>query len=154
MKRVFNENKVLFLLIVIIIICVVVSGIALVKYFYSGNKDKYGNRLEGISEYPRSDKIGEDIAKLFNETETFNSVKVNLKGKLIYINIDLKEGVSLADAQTLALKSLEAFSDEEKSFYDIQLIVTTKDSEEENTLYPLMAYKNSNSTQVVWTHTN
>lgn len=153
MKRVFSENKVLLVLAIIILISFVVIGVSLVMYFYSGNgKDSYGDRLEGIEEVQIDDNVGDLVKELYKEDKAFNDVVVNVKGKIIYINIDLKENLSLVDTQSLAIKSLEVFSEEEKAFYDIQIIITAKTVEEESDIYPLMGYKNSKNSQVVWTN--
>ena len=153
MKRILSENKVLLVLAIIIIVSIVVIAVSLVLYFYTGNgKDEYGDRLQGIEDVQISDDINDKVADLYAENTAFNEVVVNVKGKIIYINIDIKENLSLVDAQSLAIKSLDAFSDEEKNFYDIQIIITAKTTEEESEIYPLMGYKNAKNSQVVWTN--
>lgn len=153
MKRILSENKVLLVLAIVIIISLVIICVSMIMYFYTGNgKDAYGDRLEGIEKVKISDNIDSDIEKIYADTTAFNEVIVNIKGKIIYINIDIKENLSLVDAQSLAIKSLEAFSEEEKSFYDIQIIITTKTTEEKSEIYPLMGYKNAKNSQVVWTN--
>ena len=108
MKRVFSENKVLLVLAIIILISFVVIGVSLVMYFYSGNgRDSYGDRLEGIEEVQIDDNVGDLVKELYKEDKAFNDVVVNVKGKIIYINIDLKENLSLVDTQSLAIKSLD-----------------------------------------------
>ena len=153
MKRILSENKVLLVLAIVIIVSIVVIAVSLVLYFYTGNgKDEYGDRLQGIEDVQISNDINDKVADLYAENTAFNEVVVNVKGKIIYINIDIKENLSLVDAQSLAIKSLDAFSDGEKSFYDIQIIITAKTTEEESEIYPLMGYKNAKNSQVVWTN--
>ena len=51
MKKAISNNKAIFLMITIILICAVLSIILLFKYFYFGNGGtKYGDRLDGIEE--------------------------------------------------------------------------------------------------------
>ena len=153
MKRILSENKVLLVLAIVIIASLIVIAVSMVLYFYTGNgKDEYGDRLQGIEDVQRPNDINEKVAELYSESTAFNDVIVNVKGKIIYINIDIKENLSLVDAQSLAIKSLDAFSDEEKNFYDIQIIITAKTTEEESDIYPLMGYKNAKNSQVVWTN--
>ena len=45
MKKIFNENKTLFILAIIIIISLIFMGVGLIRYFYGSNKDPYGDRL-------------------------------------------------------------------------------------------------------------
>ncbi len=153
MKRILSENKVLLVLAIVIIASLIVIAVSMVLYFYTGNgKDEYGDRLQGIEDVQLPNDINEKVAELYSESTAFNDVIVNVKGKIIYINIDIKENLSLVDAQSLAIKSLDAFSDEEKNFYDIQIIITAKTTEEESDIYPLMGYKNAKNSQVVWTN--
>ena len=152
MKKLFLKNKVLFLLTSIIIISIILIIIGLFVYFVKGSgKTVYGDRLVNIENY----KIDKDIKNKLEEIyidSTVDSVKYDLKGKIIYIKIDLKENLPLVDAQTLSLKAIDVFSEEQRSYYDIQLIVTTSKVEEKSKIYPIFGYKNAKNTQVVWTN--
>ena len=48
MKNLIKENKVLFVLSLVIFVSLIAIGIGVISYFYSKDGDKYGNRLEGI----------------------------------------------------------------------------------------------------------
>lgn len=150
MKKVIKENKVLFVLALIVIISLILIGVGLVKYFYSSSGDKYGDRLNGIEEHKLSDTLADDIKALYESG--VESVSVDTKGKIIYVIMDVSDGVSKVDAQSYAIKALDVFSDDDKSFYDIQFMITCKNASEETTTYPMEGYKNSNNTQVVWTN--
>lgn len=150
MKRIFKENKVLFVLLTLIIIASILIVFGLIKYFYYGNgNNAYGMRLYDISENPLNDHLASDVKELLKDS-SIKDVKVDLKGKVVYLTIDLSELMSLNDAKSLAIKSLEAFTDKEKKYYDVQFIITASSVEDENSLYPTMGYKNSNSSQIVW----
>ncbi len=150
MKKVIKENKVLFVLALIVIISLILIGVGLVKYFYSSSGDKYGDRLNGIEEHKLSNTLADDIKALYESG--VESVSVDTKGKIIYVIMDVSDGVSKVDAQSYAIKALDVFSDDDKSFYDIQFMITCKNASEETTTYPMEGYKNSNNTQVVWTN--
>ena len=150
MKKVIKENKVLFVLALIVIISLILIGVGLVKYFYSSSGDKYGDRLNGIEEHKLSNTLSDDIKALYESG--VESVSVDTKGKIIYVIMDVSDGVSKVDAQSYAIKALDVFSDDDKSFYDIQFMITCKNASEETTTYPMEGYKNSNNTQVVWTN--
>lgn len=150
MKKVIKENKVLFVLALIVIISLILIGVGLVKYFYSSSGDKYGDRLNGIEEHKLSNTLADDIKALYESG--VESVSVDTKGKIIYVIMDVSDDVSKVDAQSYAIKALDVFSDDDKSFYDIQFMITCKNASEETTTYPMEGYKNSNNTQVVWTN--
>ena len=150
MKKVIKENKVLFVLALIVIISLILIGVGLVKYFYSSSGDKYGDRLNGIEKHKLSNTLADDIKALYESG--VESVSVDTKGKIIYVIMDVSDDVSKVDAQSYAIKALDVFSDDDKSFYDIQFMITCKNASEETTTYPMEGYKNSNNTQVVWTN--
>lgn len=150
MKKVIKENKVLFVLALVVIISLILIGVGLVKYFYSSSGDKYGDRLNGIEKHKLSNTLSDDIKALYESG--VESVSVDTKGKIIYVIMDVSDGVSKVDAQSYAIKVLDVFSDDDKSFYDIQFMITCKNASEETTTYPMEGYKNSNNTQVVWTN--
>lgn len=150
MKNLIKENKVLFVLSLVIFVSLIAIGIGVISYFYSKDGDKYGNRLEGIEKYPINENVADEIKSLYESG--VESVKVDVKGKIIYIIIDVQDGVSKNDAQGYAIKSLEKFSDEIKGFYDIQFMITCKNAKEETTMYPMMGSKHSGNAQVIWTN--
>lgn len=150
MKKMIKENKVLFVLALIIFISLIAIVIGLLTYFYKSDGDKYGNRLDGVDKYPISKDISSEIKSLY-ETGV-QSVSVDVKGKIIYIIIDVNDGVSKEDARGYAIKSLEKFSDDIKSFYDIQFMITCKSITEPTTMYPMMGSKHSGNSQVIWTN--
>ncbi len=149
MKKLFVRNKVMFVLIMILLICFILIMYNLIKYFYAGNKNAYGDRLENVAEHKLDNNIEENVISLYSESEEVGDIKVELRGKIIYITIDFVKAIKLEDAKSLALKSLEAFSQEEKDFYDIQYILTAKTIAEDES-FPTMGYKNALSTVVVW----
>jgi len=143
----------LFILIFLIVIIILAKDM-----FFSSNGDVYGNRLDGISEYEVSK---EDIAKVEEEItkeEKVNSAKVRVQGKIIYITIDYVADISIDNAKEIATKSLQNFSDEIKSFYDFQYLLTQEENEDEEensdeeTIkpFPSMGSKNISSTTIVW----
>lgn len=150
MKRIIKENKVLFVLALVIIIALVIMAIGVFKYFYGTDTDKYGDRLNGIENHIIKDTISEEIKSLYGEE--VESVKVDVKGKIIYIIIDVNNKVAKDDAKGYALQALEKFNEEDKNYYDIQFLITCKKEEAEEKEYPIEGYKNSSNPQVVWTN--
>ncbi len=153
MKRKLKQNRVLLALAVIIIISLILMAIGLVSYFYGNNDDKYGDRLKDKDKYPISENISEEIKSLYEKN--VNDVKVDVRGKIIYIILNVDKDTSSIDAQSYAESALEKFTEEELKYYDIQFMITCKDEEKEEDMelvYPLEGYKNSNSMVIVWTN--
>ena len=150
-KKNKQDNTILWILIIILFVCFVMIGFLFYKYFYSGiSTSKYGDtRLEGIENYPLSETLEADIKGLYTDTKSVGEVKVNLEGKIIYVNIDFVEAVKVDNAKSLASKALEKIGEENLKFYEIQFILTYS-GETENTNFPIFGSKNPNSLKVVW----
>lgn len=148
MKRILKENKILFVLAIIIIIAIGVMAYGLVRYFYGNDKESYGDRLSGIENYEISETIEEDIKSLYESG--VDKVSVNIQGKIIYITLNVENGVNKMDAQNYAATALTKFSEEELNFYDVQFFITCKEEENEEKTYPIEGYKNSSSPSIVW----
>ena len=78
------------------------------------------------------------------------SADIDIKGKLIYVNITLKTGKH-TDSEAICQTSLDALTEDEKKFYDIQYIVSNKDKNiEEN--FPVMGYIKAGNSVIKWTN--
>lgn len=151
LKSFYKNNRVYSILMIISIICIIAILVGVVLYFVGQtNKDKYGNRLNGIESVQiKDDKISEIESKI-SENELVKETNVSISGKLIYITITLNTGKH-SDSESIAQSSLELFSEEEKSFYDIQYIVENLDKEiEEN--FPVMGYIKAGNSVIKWTN--
>ena len=118
-KKFWNENRVLFVLGAILIICVVVLGIVSVTYFYGSSSNAYGNRLDSIKDTPLSDKYLQNIKTEMNSKE------------------NVKNTNKMDDAKKTTKEALKLFSEKELSLYDLQFTIKNKD-------YTLMGAHNSN----------
>ena len=57
-----QDNRVLWVLLGILVICFLAIGILFYRYFYAGtSSSKYGERLDGIENYPLSETLEKDI---------------------------------------------------------------------------------------------
>lgn len=144
-----NKHKVGIISIIVIIIIGVLTYFALKSMFIIGNdKGKYGNRLDGIENVKITD---EQIKKMISELEEkkdINSVKYDLEGKLIYIVLEVSNETAVDVSKGYANKILEYFDDEQKSYYDMQVIV--KSDSEESEVYPIIGAKHKTSTSFIW----
>ncbi len=121
-----------------------------IKSAFFGNygKSEYGNRLDGIENYPIEDKLISDIKDKLMETGIVEDYSYNLKGRIMNFLIKVKAEVDLTSSRALADKIAESISDENKSFYDIQIMITSVD--EANELYPTIGYKHKKSVGFKW----
>lgn len=103
----------------------------------------YGNRLEGKVEL---DKDYKDQVK--KKAEGAKSVKTRVSGRIINITIEVGPDVSASAAKEYASKTLEAFTTEQKAYYDIQFFLT-KEGDTEH--FPIMGYKIQDAEKITWT---
>ncbi len=149
-KNKSGDSKIIFVLLFILIACFVVIGFLFYKYFYSGTStSKYGDRLEGIENYPLKDSLESDINSVYADVKSVDKVKVTVEGKIIYINISFKESVKVDTAKAEAIKALDKIGEDNLAFYDVQFILTYS-GEEENENFPIFGAKSSSSLKVVW----
>lgn len=145
-----KSNKVLLVLLGILAVCFVSIGILFYKFFYAGTSgSKYGNRLNGIENYPLSKTLQDDIKSLYADNSKVGEIKVTNEGRIIYISMDFKETLKVSDAESLAEKSLEKIGESNLTYYDVQFILTYS-GEEGNENFPVFGAKSSNSLKVVW----
>lgn len=117
----------------------------------NSSKDLYGNRLDGMEEVMIQNstisKIKEEIAAL-NEV---NSIEYHLSGRIANFLIDVKKDTDLISAHGLADKLLPYFEDNQKEYFDIQVLITCKE-DTESTIYPMAGYKHKTSVGFKWNY--
>ena len=86
-----SENIVLGILILILLGSFAGIGFLFYKYFYAGaSSNKYGDRLDGIENYPLPSTLNSDVEALYKDEKSINKVITNVQGKTLYIDIDFK----------------------------------------------------------------
>ena len=149
LKEIWGKNKVLIVLGIILIICFIAILIVTFSFFFGGSESVYGDRLDGIENYPIEDSfIDEYIANLESD-EMINSATFDTKGIIIYFTIDFVWDTSLVEAQSKAAASLEQFSEETLSYYDINFTLTSE-STENSEGFTIMGARNVAGSGLVW----
>ena len=162
-KRKVRKLKVGYIFAFIIIIAFALLVLKLV--LPSAGANRYGDRLEGITEHAFSEKAKKKVIKSIEEKEQVVSCNIDIKGKIINVIFTVNKDVSIDDSKNIANESLGQFSDDIKGFYDIQYMIKKKDEEgrkeskttddgetTEITIYefPIMGYKNKKTAGIVW----
>lgn len=154
MKKIYKENRVIFILGIITIVCIIISTALLFKYFYFGNgQTKYGDRLDEIENIPISDTFKEEFISILKENKLVKDAEILVTGKIIYITLKFADNVSLVEAQSIALASVEQFSDEEKSVYDLSFTLIEEESEN-NEGFTIMGAMNAGRPKIEWNNNN
>ena len=149
-KRFYKEHRIFTILMAVVLVCVVIIATVLIQCFYVGNgSDKYGNRLEGIDKYKITSSRQKDFENNVANNDKIKSVDIQITGKIIYITMQIEPDVALVEAESIAQKSLEEFSEEEQSFYDFN-ITLKQNSSDKNDGFIISGAKNKNGVGLVW----
>lgn len=148
-KKLWEQNRVLFVLFVIILVCLILILGVFLKYFFGAASSSYGDRLDGINEVEVTDELKTNFISSLQSDELVEKASMNTKGKIIYITINFKDGVSLVEAQSKALASLQTFEEKYLNFYDFQYTLKGNKTENSNG-FLIMGARNVNGTGLIW----
>ena len=143
MKKIWKQNRVLFMLIIILILCFIAIITVSLTFFYSKNTSKYGSRLDDIEKYPITNEFKEEVENNLLENESITKVSINVIGRVIYINVTLDEKIKLEKAEEIMTDSLDLFTDEIKGYYDIEYVLKSEN-------FTIIGAKNPLVDHIVW----
>ncbi len=142
-KKFYKYNRIYCILMMISLFCFLLMGTGVVVYFVSQiNTSKYGNRLDGIDEYNK-DEIIKNLENSYTDSKILEK-NVRVQGKIIYIELTVEKTTTNEEIQTICTTSLNAISDEEKGFFDLQFIV------KRDGLTTYMGSKNHSKGNITW----
>ena len=135
------------IIILVIIIALLVAGLLAVKNFFFPKESGvlYGNRLDGIEKVKITKETKDKITAIFKDSSS--SAKVRIAGRIIYVDVVLNDDVSRDTAKDFGNKTLEVLSDQEKSYYDIQLLINNKANQGQ---FPIIGYKHHTKDAIIW----
>lgn len=150
-RNFYREHRVFTILMAIALVCLVTMCTILIQCFYVGNgTDKYGNRLEGIEEVEiTSEKISEYELSVTESAEV-ESTTATVTGKIVYININFVGETSLDIAKSIALKSLDNFTEEYLGYYDFHFTLKCASTENSDGFLISGAKNKNGSGPIVW----
>ena len=150
LKKIWQENSVLFVLLFILIACLIAISVVVITYFVGDSSSKYGGRLEGIEDYPFDEDMQNDIISQIEENEIVEDVTMRVSGKSIYVTIIFVPETTLVEGQSIALSSLDYFSEETLSFYDLEYMIEAEATEETEGFQIIGAKNVSGTGGIVW----
>ena len=150
MKKFYKEHRIFTILMAILLVCVIVIATVLFEMFYVGNgNNKYGNRLSDIKGNEIENERLSEYTKKLEEDASVLDAEVERTGKIIYIDTKLNADVPLDAAKNVAATSLEFFTDEEKSVYDLHFTLK-EDKSETSEGFIIAGAKNAPSANLSW----
>lgn len=143
-----KKNKKLCIIGTILLVFLILLFILLKLFSVDYSKSEYGDRLKGINDVKISSSTEKKLENEMKELSEVKDCNYRLQGRLIYINITFNDGVSIDTAREVSNKVLEYFDEDEKKYYDMELILTNENKDSEG--YPEMGYKHKTSESIVW----
>ena len=147
MKIFFNENKkqcIIGGIIFLAIFFIIIIWLFIVPVF---SNNKYGDRLDGIEDHKISSSTIDEIENTLKENKQVSEVTYHNEGRILNFIITVSNDTKPEDAKALDDVILDKISDDDKGYYDIQILI---DTEEENESYPIAGYKNKSSDDFVY----
>ena len=149
-KKFYREHRVFTILMAIILVCLIIITTILIQCFYIGKgTDKYGDRLDGIEEHEISSAKIDDYEVNLANNEKVKSAKLDITGRIIYIKVIYETNCSLEEAESIAAKSLDSFTEDDKGFYDFN-ITLEKDATETSDGFLISGAHNKNGNGMSW----
>lgn len=145
----YKEHRIFTILMAIVIVCLVLITTVLIQCFGANGSDKYGNRLEGIDKVKITSSRQKDFENNTANNDKVKSADIVVEGRIIYIKLIFEPNVKLVEAESIALKTLEEFSEEEKAYYDFNFTLTQKATDNSDGFH-ISGAKNKNGSGLVW----
>lgn len=146
MIKFFNKyRKIIF--IVVIAIVLIMMAIVIKQFLYPDDlKSIYGSRLDGIEEVEITSNKKISVINEMKTDENVEDASINIKGKIIYIKLKGKEGLTIEKSKEILSNTLNKFSDKEKQFYDFEFFATNT-----HLKYYVIGSKSKMIENIVWT---
>ncbi len=155
-KKVWNENKILFVLGLILLICIIVVAVVSLTFFYGSSDNPYGNRLDITEKVPLDEKFFNEIKEKLESNAEVKKVDVIQKVKGPYVSITYADDTKMDKAKEIAASIIDLFTEEELAVYDIEFTITANiTTDKNNSKYTLMGARNSSgSGEIIWNNYN
>lgn len=147
MKKFINTHKKQCLIggiIFLLVFLIVIIWLFIVPVF---SNNKYGDRLDNIEKHKISSSTIDDIENTIKENKQVETVTYHNEGRILNFIIKVSADMNVEDAKALDDIILEKIKDKDKQYYDIQVLIDTK---EENEKYPLSGYKSKTKDDFVY----
>lgn len=142
-----KEHKKLSIGIAVGVILLLLLILIKVLVFPSIGGDVYGDRLKDISKYEVSKETVEKIKDEMKDQTSVDKVDYVNQGRILSFVVILDTEIKTEDAQKYANIITDGLKDDQKEYYDIQVIFNT---DKESKSYPIAGYKSKSGKGFVW----
>lgn len=153
-RKFYREHRVFTILMAVAVVCVALIVYVLIDCFYSGSDtNKWGTRCEAVEKLPITKAIKEEIIGKIEAEELVESASISVKCRRIETKIVFKPEAELIQAESIALKSLEYYSEEESQAYDFEFELQNPGSDKSDG-FSIWGAKNKSGSGLIWNNNN
>lgn len=147
----FIKNNKYTIIAIIIFMCLVILGVQVKNLLVpDSGKAVYGDRLDGMDEYKLSTTFFDTLISKIKENEKIINATYELHGKIINLMLTVNNEISVSNAKEIANSTISLFSNNELSFYSLQVYILKEDESLNN--FPIIGYKGVESKELVFTN--
>lgn len=139
-KKIIKYSIISIIIVIFAVMCFLVY-----KNLFAGTENK---RFENIENYKLTTKEKESVKEKLNEIENIEDINIYTNSKIIKIHIVLSEDSDFDDVKDISNESLSGFSEDNLSFYDVEIFIESKN--EESSDYPQIGYKHKTNSKFSW----
>ena len=149
LKEIWSNNKVLIILGVILLGCFVAIICVTISFFLGKDKSVYGDRLNEIKDVKITEVFQNEYISKLKENEIVSSASIDVRGKVVYVIIHFVGDTTLLDAESKAALSLQEFSEDILSHYDIMFTLIC-DKTDNSEGFTIMGARNATGSGLNW----
>lgn len=138
-----KDNKFTFVVLAIFVIMFIFGTVFYSMIMPSNGRPQYGNRLDGIEKVALSKDDQSKIVNALEKEKSVLSAKIDIKGRIINVIIEVGEKTKVSDAEDLSSIITKNLTEAQTGYFDVQMFVTNKDKDSKG--YPFIGYKGSTS---------
>lgn len=135
-------------IVAVVVFVLVVSGLLFFKEVFTADDATaiYGSRLEGREKIEITTERINQVKTAVKDSSKNTSVRIS--GRIIEVIVDVKDEVTIQQAKELGTPIVNAFTEEERAYYDIQIFLTNEKNSEQ---FPAIGYKHHTKADLTWT---
>ena len=141
-----KKNKFTVIAITIFVVLAIIGYKAKEMFFPNQRTAIYGDRLDG--KIAVEQKTYDEMKAKISESDKVKNVSIRENGRRIDIMVTVNGDTSKSDAKKLVDNILEPFSESQIGYYDFQMYIKKDETEEHD--FPIIGYKQHNSSSFVW----
>lgn len=148
MKSKLKNKKKLIIAFVVLLLVLILLIFGIKVLFFHGSDNVYGDRCSDRDDYKISEETIDKVEEKIQEISEVNDIEIYTKLCTVKIIINLDSDVELDVIKDNAREVLSLFSEDELSYYDFALFVTSDNEESE--IYPINVSKHNSRDDFAW----